>query len=572
MAGERWCDIQYGSGRGQMSSDTGDTTVTLSHGASPSSFTFQIVGREDFVPAIGDVVLSENGREVLRFKQCAIDGMFRSGGGGGEVLYTVRVLDRRWKWWRGGGYVNGRFNVRKPDKTILEETRRSPRDLAKDLLKQLGESSPDVRDLPSEVEEETPEIVWDYVKPAAALQQLCEQYACRIVLTLKDKIRIVKVGNGSNLPDVRTISGGASIESVAIPDSLLFVAGKSRWQGLLLLEPVGLDLDGQIKLWKDLSYAPDDGFESYSPEYPDRAILFGSDEEEQERARALAKGTVWRWFRIKGQPDGRLGPVPKLNWKVTSLSQYELHSKLLDTAENDDGSFSELDPYVLGQWYDKNLGIYETDVVPAGATKLNNRFRGNISLDIANKVVKMPEPVYRVNKRDNYEAPKLWLMCSYSIRDPDTGITHRSTLTKKLSGRSGTGAELISRPDAYSTVRIQHVHERRGRESTYKVKKATNNDSELKSAAEKVLDVEARRRRPERGTDALYSGFHAIELDGKIQQVTWSVRGGVGKTQASLNTEHSTLAPSFEQRLRVMEIETIKKKVSDIEEAQKDKV
>jgi hypothetical protein len=67
------------------------------------------------------------------------------------------------------------------------------------------------------------------------------------------------------------------------------------------------------------------------------------------------------------------------------------------------------------------------------------------------------------------------------------------------------------------------------------------------AAANFYLEGHARRYRLSRADSRQYVGIHAIPLDCKRQQVTWSVGPGA-TTTASTNAEHSTVVPPFPAR------------------------
>src|SRR6185437_16062245 len=88
------------------------------------------------------------------------------------------------------------------------------------------------------------------------LQGLCDQLGCRIVLYLDDTVSIVQTGIGSDLPSDNIERASLVVDPPEIPESILVVGGRTRYQVDLFLTPVGLDVDGTIRDIWDLSYAP----------------------------------------------------------------------------------------------------------------------------------------------------------------------------------------------------------------------------------------------------------------------------------------------------------------------------
>jgi hypothetical protein len=541
------CDIRYQG----LTWTTGESGVTLSHGTRPSKFQIETGFNPDFVPRIGPLQLVQNGRVVIEFSDCAIVEVYKSSGDVIRFNYTLE--DRRWKWWQGGGVVNGKLNTRRPDGTIKPGTEKSAREMAEFLLEQLGEQDFDASQVPNTTDlDASPEMDWDYRRPAEALDDLLNALGLRCVLTTDDEIVIVQPGNGRGIPTNNLVEDVSEvIHNLAVPDSLLFVAGRTRWQSLLMLEAVGRDLPeatgkaGKIKPIDDLSYKPSDGWEAYSPQHPERGVTFGKDDDERELARRLAKQTVWKWYRIKGQADGNLGPVKECSFRVSTLDQYKLFTELLDTAENNDETFAFQKPYVVGKWYDNEFdGENSPD---------NTQVEDELSIDTHNSIVQFGEPKYQIDDDGNYEAADLWLFTSYTLADPNTSQPHRYTKEVSLDGEAGTGSLPVPVDDVFRTVRIEHEHNG----NRYVFRRSTNNDSTLESAANFYLQAKAIEVEPDPGEDATLGGFYNVSPDGAIEQVTWSLSNGVGTTRVSRNVEHSVFIPRYELRKRAQQLDAV---------------
>lgn len=556
------CDIAYPG----LTNTTGNSTVTLSHGVRPSQFTIEVALQPNFIPFTGTIQVLQNGRTVVQFRDCAIDGVFRSAGP--STTFTVQILDRRWKWIRGGGVMVGHFNVRKADKKIIEGTGKSVQELAKMCLDQLGEQGYDVSQLPSNVDvDNTPEVEWDYTPTFQALDDLVSRVGCRVVLCSDDRIRIFPLGYGRNLPNLPTIiDDPATIESVAVPDGVMFIAGPSVWQGLLKLEAVGLDLDGKIKPINELSYKPSEGWEANSPDAPALAVEHGKNDKEKEKARSLAAQSVWRWFRVVGQADGQLGPVQGYRGEVTELWQYELLPELIDSAEDQHGNVSKIEPYAVGQWYDSKLGTTAPGVTP-GNTLENTRFPEEVSIDPKTSVVRFPRPMYRLESGGKYGVPQLWVFAAYHIKQKKSRVPERYTYKQSFPKQSNRSGHLpLPVTDVFLTIEVETEH--RGGDK-YVVTGSKINESEVDRAARYYIQAKMAEILPDQGQDVSYGGFENISPDGKVQQVTWSLQGGVGYTRASVGTEHSSFVPRYKQRERVTKLEAIESKEATSPKAMK---
>jgi hypothetical protein len=89
------------------------------------------------------------------------------------------------------------------------------------------------------------------------LQQLAEQFGRRLVYdVINDRVLVTPIGIGNNLPNGYVKQYGASIKQIAVPDGIMVIGDKTKYQMRLLLEPVARDWDGSWQLLHDLSYAP----------------------------------------------------------------------------------------------------------------------------------------------------------------------------------------------------------------------------------------------------------------------------------------------------------------------------
>lgn len=534
------CDIRYLG----LTWTTGESGVTLSHGTRASRFQIETGFNPGFVPKIGPLQLTQNGRVVVQFNDCAITEVQKSGGD--LVRFNVTLEDRRWKWWKGGNFISAKWNTRRTDGSVKPGTEKSAREMVSILLQKLGESRFDVNAVPNSTDPDySPEVDADYQHTVEVLDSLLNALSLRCVLGTDDRIRIVQPGTGRNIPNVALVDPVSEIvQNIAVPDSLVFIAGRTKWQGPLALRAVGLDLDDKVKPVDDLSFAPEDGWLSGSPMFPERLVEYGKDDEEKEKAKRLARN-VWRWYQLVGQSNGKLGPVHGCPFTVSSRDQYELFDELLDTKENEDKTTSFLPPYVFGKRYDAEFDGETTQ----GYSRLDDGF----SIDSPNHVVQCSDPQYRIDDDGNYQFAQLWLFTSYTLAHPDTKQPHRYTKELKLGGRAGTGALPVLIDDVFRTVKI--IERWQGNKIVFRG--TQTNDTTLGEAGDFYLRAKRSEVQPDRGYDATLGGFHNISPDGDIEQVTWQLNGGMGTTRASRGTEHSVFVPRYELRRRAQELDAV---------------
>lgn len=532
-------DIQF---TGLRYPGVGESNVTLSHGVSPSTFTITVARGDRPNLKTGDVQILHNGRDVVRpFEDCAITGVVAADGS----TFTVRIADRRRRWKNGGGVINGWYNKRDAKGKVIADTYADPQELLDKLLKKLGEKRFDLSQVPAGIPKDaTPEAKWDHARPAEAMASLVDALGCRIVLGTDGRIKIAKLGTGRQLPAQMVMDGDSeTIDNTDVPESLLFIAGRTLWQGYLRLEAVGLDLDHKIKPLDELSYKPSDGWYKGDMRHPETMVTYGRTDAEKKEAHRLAQQTVHRWYWIIGQENGKL-PVPGYvdhrgnelpvdkRWQYLPLPG----TPLFDTAEDADGNNSELEPYVLGEFNNEEL----LDNTPP-----NTRMEDSPSIDNENGVVRFSRPIFRYDG-DAYGHPRLWLFCTYHVSGLESRIPDRWQLERRLSRGSAPGGLPVPVDDVERRVTLEFDLKPEG--PFYK--KLTDNKADLLKAADYYLDAKKLEVEPQAGQVRPLAGFHDISPDGAIQQVTWALNDGVAATTASRNTEHSPFVPPYATRRR----------------------
>ena len=231
--------------------------------------------------------------------------------------WTIPVYDRRWKWKFGS--FSGHWNIKK-NGVIEKRKEKTARQLADLCLEAMGEKKYVTKAL-DELEKEKklpyrnkvrPEVHWDRIPPAQALNELVTSLGYRICLGWDDIVRIEKYGEGELLPKENLISGGFDADLPEVPDSVTVVGGISYHEALWELEPVGLDIDGEWRPINHLSYTPSDKYDwvfSGPPNFP------GVEQKDQEvkgnnkptaavieyrkQQLKLAQETVFRCYRLK---------------------------------------------------------------------------------------------------------------------------------------------------------------------------------------------------------------------------------------------------------------------------------
>jgi hypothetical protein len=500
-------------------------SFTLSHGITPGVAHVEIAPQFDVPAEIGTMTISFGDVE-LDFPGCVLDSALVRRDRAGMVVHLA-ILDRRWAWRYGA--ISGRYNVRQRDGSLDTSTEMAPQDLAALLLSAMGESNFDASGLPNLAR---PEVDWVYANPAQELAELAESLGCRVVLDLDSRVVLAPAGYGAELPGTGTErTQNFGIDPPTRPDSLLLVGGPTRFQTMFRLEAVGLDTNGKIQPINTLSYMPKEGWTSEA--YLGFANVTPAD------SRALARRTVYRWYRIKCtapfategqfQIAGYDGPVQGL-WQLLPLE----HGQVA-TYTDVDGIERPLPPDVAGIYWDRSL---DANNIPA-----QRRYRGRFSLDAARGIVRFAEPVVQVNSGGtSFAEAQLYLTVAHGVKGLASLQEFRRTSERDLPGEpNGTGPHIVRRDDLVQTVITEY-------DSGNNPTGTTDNAGDFDAEAQGALDAaEAGFQTLETGV-VEYAGVVPISPDGAIQQVEWS--GGLAGcvTRASRNSEFSLVVPPFPER------------------------
>lgn len=492
---------------------------TLSHGVTPSVAHITIAPQAD-ISGLSGTLAFHFGQTTIEFKDCKLDktNFQRTSTG---LIWSLDVFDRRWKW--ANRAILGRYNTRKANGLIDVATEKTPQQLARLCLDAMKESGYDVSALPNDAR---PEIEWDYENPAQALDDLCETLGCSVVLGLNNKVSIKKIGAGKTLPTLQELySDSLTLDVPERPDGLMCVGGIVRWQDRFKLEAVGLDTDGKVKLVDKLSYKPANGWATADPD------VFGNVEDDD--ARKLAKQTVWRWYRVtKLQDNTLIHPIWGDIEKVENL--LPLESGLVTVHTDPDGTEKQDEAVVTGRFYDENG--------TGNVTDFGTKYKEGFSIDGEAGIVKFSAPVFYTSGGD-IEQARLFLDCAHVIRGK-SGLPIRYTREDKFPGKSfNAGLRVIKHEDLVRTVYFEYDP------TTNAIKKTHDNMATVAKQAEPYLTAAASEYFRPPGNERAYRGLVAIEPDGNILQVTWSVGvSGGASTKASSGQQHNPWVPSIKDR------------------------
>lgn len=567
-----------------------DAQYTRAHGIQPGVATISIAPQANIVGDIGDLVFtfagtSQNGNNTYTFSDCKLDRMNFELTTNGFIM-RIAVFDRRWKW--DFPTITGSYNMRHENgelvtdlsttqsqqtANLIWQTEKTPQELASLCLDAMGESGYDVSALPNN---SRPLVEWDWVNAARALEDLCESLGCRVVLKMDDTVEICQVGVGAPLPDnldIRMRSPG--IDLPERPDALRVICGRSRFQADLLLEDVGLDVDGQVKPTSQLSYIPKTNGSADLGKLDPPFYLAITD----LKARELAKQTIYRWYRVKvpftlviadnqsPDQDPVFTPLIVTNrLMITPLEDMQVDQEV----ENGEKRFKNA--WVWGVWATQSLGYVngvttvktinpnifvgelQVSQPPLGSEldyAKKSLYMGGFSLDKDRCIVKFSDIVaYCGTKTDSsnntyqpMSAATLVLRTALCIRNPSTRAWLRANKRRDYGTAFGTKPKDIKHDDVILNIANRYdptfsYDPSTGSTPIYaNISTFDSNASDVQQACNYYLDAAEQNYLGAAPEIRTYTGFQAVDLDGAIQQVTFAISRGGATTTIARNTE-----------------------------------
>ncbi len=488
---------------------------SMTRGVLPSAFTLFVLPQDNFDPGIQTLSFGVDSN-LINLSGCAVANNFiRKHWDGQHPLWAVTGFDRRWKWRLST--ISGDYNRRKPDGTIDPSTQKYPSELANLLGTALGESI-DYSRMSSSV---FPRAKWNNQRADLALQALCDQVCCEVVLNpVSDSVEIWPLGTGQNsatgtsevLPKYRFVP------RANIPSRIECHGGDSLYQHRLKLQSVIDNTTGQQTKLQD------NGFAVWSTESP-----FSYPSITDTTRRALAFDQAHREFRVVGQADGSV-QVPGCPVAVSLIDQYQLNNYRIDSETDLEGYNRKLDYYVDGDyWAYTDLPNNTSQMIYTGSSSLNTERR----------LVKFPYPLFKLTSSGAYDYAQLYLTTSYKVLD----FTNRSAVhVMRSGGVAGSGGTLIvRRPEVFATYAT-----------------ASNTEAQANTELDAYVSLYQQRFISSTASEITYAGFVRGSLDGVLAQATWMIHPAIGTvTTVCENEELDTGAVDRNERARRMALDRL---------------
>ena len=538
-------------------------TYTLSRGVAPSVAVVRMPLNIQGLDRKPNAMVFSDGMRTVRFSNCIISDVAPEVDGEGFQVMTVAIQDRRWQW--KYGQISGRYNIRSGG-FIQPATKKKPKALATLCFEAMGEKKFDVSRMPNDV---YPFIDWNMDNPAAALEALCQSVNAHVCLGYDDIVYIFKDGEGKDMPALPNSSSGVGFDFGTLPGKVGCASSLASWQFDFPLYPVGLDVDGSIKLIDDLSYRPKDEFGGWRYVIPETMNGLQDNQETRVDERKLAKESVWRWYAV-GLPLG-LTIMPRSKEKLetiqqlfplldrqlefeqlTDLQQVKLGSSAYDKDVRQRrpqqvwGQFAGEDGRAIDNVADLSVGNLTAHPDLSQKANLKLVYAKSFTIDQERRLVMFSDPVYRVFRpkdrpgSSNYYPPTLFLRTACNFYNLLTRAGYRLQKTVNVGGPNKDLIDWQSRedltPEWYLTNRGEF-----------------NNESEVQEGLDFYLGRSLEKFRSRIPAHASYPYLLPYSPDGRIAQVTFEI-DGEGFIGTTVNKEVEGLNTPVTYKERVAEV------------------
>lgn len=549
----------------------GEVQAVLQHGIQPSKFQIQVAPDPD-LDLGGTFTINQDG-ERIQFPDCRadfVDAYRRESDG--LLLWTIVVLDRRWKWLAAGNVLYGYYNVR-DGKSVRQGTEKNIRELMKLCLDAMGEKGYDLSQVPTD---NFPEIEWDYVLPATALDNLAQSINYRVVYQpRRNRTAILPDGEGATLFQGNAVEYSITFNPPEQPDELRFIGNRVLWEMDLELEAVAQDTNLSWQLLNNVSYTPD----TFGINFINNPTIRGKNywwnydvflnnidddtgvitPEGSQSLREFARSQVYRRYRVKIPPGGLkvqgFGIVKTLDQLLPLLNQR--------IAETDPavGVVSRPKPSVLWGCFHHGEVIPLNNTLSVGGMLRQQQFDGTPAkgltytkgwrLDVNTGIIETNEPLYLFGiypggmfvdgKRIEitvFEPARVFLRTSFGVREQKTRAWSRYFIPRKMSGRKfNTKPHFVKRDDAQLTYNVTS-------------RRTINNFREYEKQANFYLDEQERQYQISTPMVVQYPLIRSIDPDGALQQITWTINERGASTRVSRNREEKMIGLTYEEQRR----------------------
>jgi hypothetical protein len=562
-----------------------EVQLTVTHGLEPCKITINTPPFADI--ETGGTLSLRQGNNVINFFDCRADLVDVYEDGEGLEMWTITILDRRWRW--KFGQISGYYNVR-VENIIRDGTEKHIKDLMKLCLEAMGEKNFDLSTVPTNV---FPEVEWNYTLPAEALARLADLIGYRIVFQVhRNRVAILKAGVGRRLKQENATDYAATFDPPELPSALRFVGSRILWEMHLPLEAVAEDVDHKIKLLDDetLSYRPPKGWGKYDPSFSnviyDKKVSLVTGE---TSLRHFAMANVFRKYRVMPKQRSGLGstvrslilrhPGGKVEAKTLDQLLPLLQTRLATYEVGIDRTTQKArraKPAVIWGQFDPGDATHELNAedkdirsssggpnwLPDGSPPKSLVYHDGWNLDVETGIITFDRPVFSVKssyvsyrRADGstylqyepvYTPATLWLRTSFGCRNDKTRAWTAWEIEQKIDPRSRTKPLYLHHDDVPLSLLIGA----NGAVQTVQIANKDASEAGYRKASKFYINEAVKTLQIRDPVAVTYPFLRKEELDGAIMQVTWMITANGAFTKVSRNREEPILGYSYaEQRL-----------------------
>lgn len=463
------------------------------------------------LPAVDGTLVVTDGVTTLSIPGCRLDEAHMTLSTSGHIV-RLQILGPTWKWRLAG--IDGVYNVRRPDGSIVPSTRKTTQQLATLLFQAMQVPFFDVSGLPNS---DGPFVNWHGAIAFNELTWLCHQWGCDFGLDVQGTVaRIWRLGVGPGLPTGGSdVTQDYGIDLAEPPDRLKLYCGPTLYQSKLKLKAVMEESTGELKDRDSVSYKPSGGWDGTDPDEP----LDPNATEADQRA---AKRSNLRMFLIDTQADG--------SWNVPGYGSVNSREDILPVYDTLAADYS-----LNSEYYKQRAYLTGTFAVDDGGSLENTAAQTlcevPFRIDREKGLVITEIPVYKLDSTQQKVAPDLFLTTSYHVRDSQKFHYVYYEQTRTIAS-NGTGDFPVHRPDLVRRVIASYS----GTSTT--PSGTSNNEATLTPFINAQLDATQAEFQTVQSLVKWYIGIQLIVLSGTVRQTSFfgSVDTGCF-TIAALSTE-----------------------------------
>jgi hypothetical protein len=468
------------------------------------------------------------------------DVLFVTAGKPGSVngarVRNLTLHDRRWKW-QYATPINGYYNHEAADGIALIREK-TLQELAALCFDAMGETEVDVTALPSEI---NPKVSWLAANPAQELEKLLSDYGCALVFDpFQNKPFVRKIGIGQPPPNLPASSKGDAVSYPPNPETIRIYGGPAVFQtALKIFGDVGLDVDGQFKFLKDLSYAPDDakpygGFEDFDPDNFEFISTTYTDPFTGETLyhRDLAAGSVWKTKLIVGQMAGGISPQVLKETDLEPTVITDLGPFATGLIEKDARTNEPLPPVLYG------THVAETD---GEEKQLTKRYYGSINIDDKKMLLSTSDPLYKRTTEGYIEScDDLALIVAYEVRKDGVPVCYSYSQPTEAEFGFGELAEFH-----------QEIVRKIAETGATWTGEPFDNKDQVDAKLQEYIDAINQRQAVRPAFTRDFPGLQQLTFDGMLREVSWAFStDSTPATRAAWNTERLPYVTPWEANNR----------------------